>query len=61
MVPFMVTTPYPGPAARALGGTDATLFVGLAVAATTYRLLCRSLDLESERRIVAAEGLVHPH
>ncbi len=61
MVPFMVTTPYTGPAARALGGIDATLFVGLAVAATTYRLLCRSLDLESERRIVAAEGLVHPH
>jgi len=57
MVPFMMTTPYTGPAARALGA-DGTIFVGLAVAGLAYAVFCRDLDLEAERRIVAAEGLV---
>lgn len=61
MVPFMVTTPFTGPAARALGGVDGTIFVGLVVAGVAYLLLCRDLDLETERRVVAAEGLVRCH
>lgn len=60
MVPFMMTTPFTGPAARALG-FDGTIFVGLVVAGIAYLVLCRDLDLAAERRIVEAEGLVrHP-
>lgn len=58
MMPFMVTTPYTGPIATALGGVDATIFVGLAVASVVYLYGCRDLDLEAERRVVAAEGLI---
>jgi NCS1 family nucleobase:cation symporter-1 len=57
MVPFMMTTPFTGPAARALG-FDGTIFVGLAVAGITYLVLCRDLDLATERSLVEAEGLV---
>ena len=58
MVPFMVTAPFTGPAARALGGIDATIFVGLLVAGAAYQTYCRSLDLDAEWRVVEAEGLV---
>lgn len=57
MVPFMMTTPYTGPAAQALG-FDGTIFVGLVVAGIAYLMLCRDLDLAAERRLVEAEGLV---
>lgn len=57
MVPFMMTTPFTGPAARALG-FDGTIFVGLAVAGVAYLAFCRDLDLAAERRLVEAEGLV---
>lgn len=61
MTPFMVTAPFTGPAARAFGGVDATIFIGLAVAGAAYLAFCRDLDLEAERRVVAAEGLIrHP-
>ncbi|MET4433040.1 cytosine permease [Mycolicibacterium sp. 624] len=59
MVPFMVTTPYVGFLARALGSVDVSIFVGLPVSAAVYLILSRTLDLEAERRIVAEEGLVH--
>jgi purine-cytosine permease-like protein len=58
MVPFMVTGPFTGPIAAALGGADYTMFVGLPVAGLLYLLFCRSLDLEAERRIVAEEGIL---
>jgi purine-cytosine permease-like protein len=59
MVPFMVTTPFTGFAAHALGGVDYSMFIGLPVAGLLYVVLCRSLDLAAERRVVEAEGLVH--
>jgi purine-cytosine permease-like protein len=59
MVPFMVTTPFTGFAARALSGVDYSMFIGLPVAGLLYLALCRSLNLAAERRVVEAEGLVH--
>jgi purine-cytosine permease-like protein len=64
MVPFMVTTPFTGSAAAALGGADYSMFVGLPVAGVAYLLFCRSLDLDAERRVVEEEGvldLAHSH
>lgn len=58
MTPFMVTAPFTGPAARALGGVDATIFVGLVVAGAVYVVVCRDLDLDAERAVVEAEGLI---
>ena len=58
MVPFMVTTPFTGFAAVALGGVDCSLFVGLPLAGLLYWWLCRDLDLAGERRMVAQEGLL---
>ncbi|MGW6573056.1 purine-cytosine permease family protein [Streptomyces sp. NPDC054945] len=58
MVPFMVTVPYTGFAAQALGGADYSVFVGLPVAGLTYLLFCRSIDLTEERRVVAEEGVL---
>jgi NCS1 nucleoside transporter family len=56
MIPFFSTTLYVGPVARALGGADIAMLVGLPVAAGTYLLACRSLDLEHEwRRAQAAD------
>ena len=48
MVPFFSTTIYTGPVARALGGADIAMLVGLPVAAGIYLLACRSIDLEHE-------------
>lgn len=53
MVPFFSTTKWVGPVAEKLGGADLSPFVGLPVAAVTYYVLSRSLDLDEERRIVA--------
>ncbi|MFD0331458.1 purine-cytosine permease family protein [Streptacidiphilus monticola] len=58
MVPFMVTTPFTGFAAKALAGADWSMFVGLPVAGLLYLLFCRSLDLGAERRVVEEEGLL---
>lgn len=57
MAPFFSTAFYTGPAARALGGIDVSMFVGLPVAAGAYLLACRSLDLESDRAAAAAADL----
>ncbi|MEW2622394.1 cytosine permease [Streptomyces sp. NPDC048106] len=57
MVPFFsVGTLYVGPAAKALGGADISLFVGLPVAAVLYWWLTRSLDVEAEARLARAEA-----
>jgi nucleobase:cation symporter-1, NCS1 family len=53
MIPFFSTGLYRGPIARALGGADVAILVGLPVAALIYIGACRSLDLETERRQVA--------
>ena len=54
MIPFFSTDPYQGPVARALGGADIAMLVGLPVAAGVYLLACRSVDLERDRRRAAA-------
>ncbi|MEU3027970.1 purine-cytosine permease family protein [Streptomyces incarnatus] len=57
MVPFFsVGTLYVGPAAKALGGADISLFIGLPVSALLYRWLTRSLDVEAEARLARAEA-----
>jgi nucleobase:cation symporter-1, NCS1 family len=54
MIPFFSTGFYMGPIARWMQGADVAMLVGLPVAAITYLLACRSLDLETERRQVAS-------
>ncbi len=50
---------YTGPVARALGGADIAMLIGLPVSAGVYLLACRSLDLQQEQRRAARadEGL----
>jgi nucleobase:cation symporter-1, NCS1 family len=59
MAPFFSTDLYRGPVAKALGGADLAMVVGLPVSALIYLIACRSLDLETERRAVreADQGL----
>src|SRR3954463_927728 len=56
MVPFFSTGLYTGPVAKALGGADLSLFIGLPVAGGLYWLLARSIDVEGETRIAIAEA-----
>ncbi len=58
MVPFMVTTPFTGFAAAALGGVDVSIFIGLPVAGLLYVWFCRTLDLATEQRLVDEEGIL---
>ncbi len=61
MIPFFSTTVFTGPAARALGGADIAMLVGLPVSAGMYLLMCRSIDLEQEwRRARAADVGLDP-
>lgn len=48
MIPFFKTGLYVGPVARALGGADISMLIGLPVSAAVYLVLCRSLDLSAE-------------
>lgn len=50
MIPFFSTGLYTGPVARALGGADIAMVVGLPVSTLAYLLACRSLDTEADRR-----------
>ena len=52
MIPFFKTDMFTGPVARALGGTDIAMLVGLPVSALVYLWTCRSLDIEKERQLV---------
>jgi nucleobase:cation symporter-1, NCS1 family len=54
MVPFFSSALYTGPVARALGGADIAMVVGLPVAAGVYLLACRSINLGDEQRRAAA-------
>jgi purine-cytosine permease-like protein len=58
MAPFMVTAPFTGFAAKALGGVDYSIFIGLPVAGLLYLYFCRTLDLATERRMVDEEGVL---
>jgi nucleobase:cation symporter-1, NCS1 family len=61
MIPFFSTTLYTGPVARALGGADIAMLIGLPVSAGMYLLTCRSIDLEQEwRRARAADVGLEP-
>ena len=58
MIPFFsIGAFYKGPVARALGGADIAMLVGLPVAAVVYLLACRSLDIEDDRRKALAADL----
>lgn len=54
MVPFFSLEHYTGPVARALGGLDLSLLVGLVVSVGVYLLACRSIDLDQDRAAAAA-------
>ena len=54
MIPFFSTGMYTGEIARALGGADIAMLIGLPVSAGIYLLLYRSVDLEYDRRRAAA-------
>ncbi|HUO96433.1 MAG TPA: cytosine permease [Steroidobacteraceae bacterium] len=54
MIPFFSTGIYTGPVARALGGADLAMLVGLPVSTVVYLIACRSLDIDAEVRRAAA-------
>ncbi|TDP90927.1 purine-cytosine permease-like protein [Leucobacter luti] len=53
MIPFMYLSFFQGPIAVALGGVDIAFFVGIPVGCVIYWLLCRGMDLDREREIIA--------
>lgn len=53
MIPFFSTGLYKGPVARALGGADLSMMIGLPVAALVYLLACRGIDFAAEARRAA--------
>lgn len=53
MVPFMSLSFYAGPLAAALGGADIAFLIGLLVTGGLYMFMCRTLDVEAERRAAA--------
>ena len=56
MIPFFsVGTLFTGFVAKALGGADISLFIGLPVAAVLYWLFARSIDVTAEIEIATAE------
>lgn len=50
MIPFFSTGLYTGPFAKALGGADIAMLIGLPLSASVYILACRSLDRDADRR-----------
>jgi len=56
MVPFFSTGLFTGFAAKALGGADISLFIGLPVAGVLYYVFGRSIDVEAEIVIERAEA-----
>jgi len=57
MIPFFSSGMYTGPIARALGGADIAMLVGLPVSAGIYLLACRSIDLHRDRQRAAAADI----
>jgi nucleobase:cation symporter-1, NCS1 family len=57
MIPFFsVGTLYTGVVAKALGGADISLFIGLPVAGLLYWWLARTIDVDAEIRLAQAEA-----
>jgi purine-cytosine permease-like protein len=57
MIPFFSTGLYTGPVAKALGGADIAMLIGLPVSALVYIMACRSLDVAADRRQARAADL----
>jgi purine-cytosine permease-like protein len=57
MIPFFSTGLYTGSVARALGGADIAMLVGLPVAALVYLLACRSFNIEHDRHLARTADL----
>jgi len=57
MIPFFSTGLYTGPVAAALGGADIAMLVGLPFSALCYWVACRSLDVDSDRRLALRADL----
>jgi NCS1 nucleoside transporter family len=61
MIPFFSSGLYTGSVARALGGADVAMLVGLPVAAGVYLITCRSIDLRQDaQRAAAADAGLEP-
>ncbi len=56
MIPFFSNPLYTGPLAKALGGADITVAVGVPVAAILFFVLMRRHDFSREREMVAVDG-----
>ncbi len=54
MIPFFSTEHFKGPVAKALGGADVAMLVGLPVSALIYIVACRSLDVAADRQLARA-------
>jgi purine-cytosine permease-like protein len=57
MIPFFSTGLYMGSIARALGGADIAMLVGLPVAGIVYLLACRSFNVADDRRLAETADL----
>src|SRR5882672_2691147 len=57
MIPFFSTESWKGPVAKALGGADIAMLIGLPVSALVYIAACRSLDVVAYRHQAHAADL----
>jgi nucleobase:cation symporter-1, NCS1 family len=57
MIPFFSTGLYTGSVARALGGADIAMLVGLPVAGIVYLFACRSFNIENDRHLARTADL----
>jgi purine-cytosine permease-like protein len=57
MIPFFSTAIYTGPVAKAAGGADFSIFVGLIVSGVLYYWFSRSIDFTVERRLRESEDV----
>lgn len=57
MIPFFSTGLYTGSVARALGGADVAMLVGLPVAGIAYLIACRSFNIEHDRQLAETADL----
>lgn len=57
MIPFFSTGLYTGSVARALGGADVAMLVGLPVAGLVYLIACRSFNIEHDRHLARTADL----
>ncbi len=55
MIPFFSNPFYSGPVAKALGGADITIALGVPVAAVAFFLLMRRHDFSAERELITAD------